>query len=106
MVSRLRVEILLPLKYNNGKLIEPSIFLKTEQALVQRFGGCTTLTPTSGVWLNPKDSHLYQDINSGFYVDCPNNDETFKFLRKFKRTLKKDFDQEAIYIAYYKVNVL
>ena len=81
MVSRLRVEILLPLKYNNGKLIEPSIFLKTEQALVQRFGGCTTLTPTSGVWLNPKDS-------------------------KFKRTLKKDFDQEAIYIAYYKVNVL
>jgi hypothetical protein len=106
LASRLRVEILLPLRYNDGQLIEPSKFLKTEQALVQQFGGCTALTPTSGVWLNPKDSQLYQDINSGFYVDCPNKQETFKFLRKFKKVLKKDFDQKVIYIAYYKVNVL
>lgn len=106
MKKRLRVEILLPLRYNNRKPIPPSHFLTTEQELVDRYGGCTALIPRRGSWTNPRDSRIFQDVNSGFYVDCLDNEETIKSLIAYSEVLKKRFKQKKMYITYYKVNVL
>ena len=103
---RLRVEILLPLRYNNKKLIQPSYFLKTEEELANRYGGCTALTPRSGTWISPRDSRIYQDISSGFYVDCPDNKKTITSLNTYSEVLKKRFKQKKMHIAFYRVTLL
>jgi hypothetical protein len=41
--NKIRVEILLPLSYNDGKPIEKSKFANAELELAQRFGGCIAL---------------------------------------------------------------
>ena len=50
--NKIRVEILLPLSYNDGKPIEKSKFVNTERELAQHFGGCTTLIPVEGLWID------------------------------------------------------
>jgi hypothetical protein len=47
----IRVDILLPLSYNDGKPVEKSKFACTERELAQRFG-VTTLIPVEGLWID------------------------------------------------------
>jgi hypothetical protein len=91
--NKIRVEILLPLSYNDGKPIEKSKFVNTERELAQHFGGCTTLIPVEGL-------KEYADINSGFYVVAPLNKESKSFFEAYVKKLKKRFKQKHILLTF------
>jgi hypothetical protein len=99
--NRFRVEILLPLFYNDDTEIEASKFDQTFDELAKKFKGCTALTPAQGVWF--EDAKKYKDINSGLYVVIPNTEESIKYFDSYKRVLKKRFKQIDIFVTYYPV---
>jgi hypothetical protein len=103
--NKLRVEILLPLFYNNGTEIEASKFDETADELGKQFTGCTSITPAQGVWFG-KNSRKYIDVNSGFYVVIPYKEESIKYFDRYKKILKERFEQEEIFITYYPVKNL
>jgi len=103
-VSDLKVEILLPLRYNedrNGKRkkIEGEKYSKTFDELVVRFGGCTIdNSPLLGGWLDPVTQKQIRDENSTYWVVCKNNKNNLDFFHKLKRTLKARFKQKDMMI--------
>lgn len=100
--NKIRVEILLPLSYNNGKPIEKTKFDSTERELARRFGGCTALMPTEGLWID-EDSKEYSDINSGFYIVVPLNKKSIAFLKEYAKKLKRRFKQKKILVTYFPI---
>jgi hypothetical protein len=66
--KRTRIEIILPLKYNNGQFVEISKFLETKRELIEQFGGRTGSTTTSGAWKSPSTGNLVDEIVTGFLV--------------------------------------
>jgi hypothetical protein len=101
----MRVEILLPLFYNDGEEIEKSKFLKTKEELAAKFHGCTALTPAEGLWIDD-DFTKYYDVNSGFYVVAPYKEDSITYFEDYKTVLKKRFKQKKIFITYYPVKNL
>ena len=72
-----RYEILLPLNYNDGTLIEPEKFQETRRELVEQFGALT--------------------------MDAPATDA---FFRDFKERLKERFRQIEIWMTAYPIRLL
>lgn len=96
--NKIRIEILLPLTYNDGRTIEKSKFLETSDELAIKFGGCTAMTPAEGLWMD-KDSTRMSDTNSGFYVVTLHTEEVLSFLKDYEETLKERFEQREIFIT-------
>ena len=94
--KRTRIEIILPLKYNNGQLVEISKFLETKRELIERFGGRTGLTTTSGAWKSPSTGNIVDEFVTGFFVVAPDTNETREFLRDYKRFSKKDLTKKIL----------
>ena len=67
-MQQIRIDIILPVFYNNGKKIEDSKLLQTRKELAKRFGGCSFLRKTYGTWIDPSDHKEYNDVNSIFFV--------------------------------------
>lgn len=100
-----RFEILLPLYYNDGGLIEPEKFLATDDELVVRFGGATNYNVTvQGSWVY--QSVRYSDQLRRIVVDTEETVENREFMREFKETLKDRFDQEKIHITAQEIEVI
>ena len=89
----------MPLSYNDGKPIEKSKFVNTERELAQHFGGCTTLIPVEGLWIDD-DLKEYADINSGFYVVAPFNKDSICFFEAYVKKLKKRFKEKHILLTF------
>src|SRR5215471_4937394 len=69
-MRRKRYEILLPLVYNDGRLIEAEKFQETEQDLVAKFGALTTDTIiATGTWVSK--GVLYKDKLVRMKIDAP-----------------------------------
>lgn len=66
--KRTRIEIILPLKYNNGQFVEISKFLETKRELIEQCGGRTGSITTSGAWKSPSTGNLVDEIVTGFFV--------------------------------------
>lgn len=100
-----RYEILLPLKYNDGTVVEPEKFQATRRELVERFGAITMDTPPiSGLWVS--GTREYQDELVRFVVDAASSPDTDKFFRDFKERLKDRFRQIEIWITAYPIRLL
>lgn len=94
--QEIRIDILLPLYYNDGRKLEEEKFYQTNLELSKRFGGCTALMPTKGTWIDPENKQVYNDINSGFFTIAPKTDETIGFLKSYKEILKERFQQTDV----------
>jgi hypothetical protein len=84
-----RFEILLPLNYNDGTLIEPEKFYQTAEELCNRFGGVTQDTiRITGTW--KYGGTRYRDDLLRLRIDS--NDPTANaFLQAQKEIWKKRF---------------
>jgi len=98
-----RVEIYLPLEYNDGRLIADSKYLGLQEELRARFGGVTSTHrqfPLQGVWHSGKQ--LYQERVVVFtMMDFRDQTEAelVRYLERLKKKLKKTFDQLDILIT-------
>ncbi|WP_042687521.1 hypothetical protein [Candidatus Nitrosotenuis chungbukensis] len=105
-MSDLKVEILLPLYYNQDqsgkrKEVEGSKFTETFDDLMDRFGGCTVDdTPLLGGWVDPKTKDRINDTNTTYWVVCKKTKKNVEFLHKLKKVLKKRFEQEDIMMYF------
>ena len=100
-----RYEILLPLKYNDGSLVEPEKFQETRRELVAQFGALTMdAPPVSGLWIS--GGREYRDELIRFVVDAEATPDTDAFFRDFKERLKDRFRQVEIWITAYPIRLL
>ena len=102
-----RIELSLPLLYNDKSPIEIEKFDITRQELTRKFGGLTstqvnTASALDGWWVN--QGITYQDKIAIFRIDT----DTFsnRFWTKYKNLLKRRFRQEEVYITVTQINVI
>lgn len=101
MVRNLKVEFLIPLKYNDGTDVEPIKLFNIKKKVVKLFGGITIhpLT-TEGIWIDPKTNIKYYDKCRRFETVVKASPEIYETLKELKEDLKKTFKQEEIYMHY------
>lgn len=105
-MSQIKVEIILPLYYENKELIEKRKFIELYDKLIERFSGYSTISPLTGSWKSDRTGKLYKDEeNVGLYVICEDSKDNKFFFAHLKQRLKKEFEQEDILMFYTKIDV-
>jgi hypothetical protein len=98
-----RVEIYLPLEYNDGRRIEEAKYKRLHSELRARFGGVTSTQsqfPLKGVWKS--GSELYEERVVVFtMLDFRDQTESrlARYLERLKARLEERFEQEEILIT-------
>jgi hypothetical protein len=100
-----RFEILLPLRFNDGKPVPNEVIAQTLFELEQRFGAVSSETQTiQGIWQHQGQS--YRDDLTRVFVDVPDSPDVFEFFRQFKETPKQRFQQIDIWMTTYPIAVI
>jgi uncharacterized protein YnzC (UPF0291/DUF896 family) len=102
-----KYEIYLPLKYNDGKEIEPEKIKQIKQELVEMFGAITVSSlssPYQGTWKYGGVEYLDDIIK----VEIVTSDDklTKRFLKGFKERLKESLQQIDILITTHGIQVI
>jgi hypothetical protein len=98
-LPQIKIEILIPLYYNDGRPIEEEKVSHTYNELVDRFGRCSIDNSTiHGHWKDPDTKMYYTDKNRMMWVICEDNNSNREFLGAFKFALEKRFQQQSILI--------
>ena len=100
-----RYEILLPVRYNDGRPVEPAKFDQTNLDLIERFSATTTdMVLTIGAWRY--SGTLYEDILLRLIIDVPASEPADEFFRDYKEVLKARFEQIDIWISRQEIQTL
>lgn len=102
---RRRYEMLLPLKYNDGRPIEDEKVYQTREELIGRFDA-VSFQPgiIQGTWVH--EGVRYEDDLRRVVVDVEDSPETRQFFADYKPILCARFEQLEIYIASYPVDIV
>lgn len=100
-----RIEIIIPLEYNDKREIEHTKFFETKQELLNHFGGFSYLTGSFGSWRSP-DGMVYSDRSTLFVVAASDSQNTLEFVRQYKKKLERRFQQQAIMFTHYRIYTL
>jgi hypothetical protein len=98
-----RIEIYLPLDYNDGRPIEETKFIRLEDELLDRFAGLTAVQrqfPLQGLWRS--QAEVFRDrvvIFTAIDFQTKTDFEIVHYLERLKRRLKKKFAQLDILIT-------
>jgi DNA repair protein RecO (recombination protein O) len=100
-----RYEILLPLRYNDGRRVGDDRFFETREELTARFGAIE-FQPNfvHGIWVH--EGVRYEDELMRFVVDVDDTAENQQFFIDFKSKLISRFEQVEIYIVSYPIDIL
>jgi hypothetical protein len=106
MSSKLRrYEILLPLRYNDGRPIPRALIGRTLLDLRRRFGALSSETQTiRGQWEH--QGNVYQDELTRVFLDVEDSPENQRFFTQFKETLKTRFEQIDIWMTTYPIEAI
>jgi hypothetical protein len=97
--GKVRIEIIIPLRDNDGKLIEISKHKQTKDEITQRFGAGNFMIPSEGAWTNHSENdRIYLDINASVWLLIDNTENNINFFKNYKEILKNRYDQKVIYI--------
>lgn len=100
-----RFEILLPLRFNDGRYVPDELIGNTLLELRQQFGAVSCETQTiRGMWTHEAD--VYRDDLFRVFVDTDDSPAALEFFVELKERLKKDFEQVDIWMATYPIEVL
>ena len=100
-----RYEMLLPLKFNDGRPVPRELVAQTLADLQQRFGPVSCETQEiRGLW--PQHGRVEQDDLIRAFVDVPDLPEHREFFVAFKERLKQRFQQQDIWITTHALEVL
>ncbi len=100
-----RYEILLPLRFNDGRSVPDDLVADSLLELEQRFGAVSSDTQTiRGLWRYEGES--YRDDLIRVFVDVADEAEHRQFFLEFKERLKARFQQIDIWMTTYPIEVL
>lgn len=109
-MSQLRVEIIIPLFYNEDesgvrKEIEDEKYTETLDELFTQFGGYTANREImDGEWFNSETSQRVPDQTRSVWIVCEETRDNIDFLMHLKETLMERFQQDEILIFYTHIN--
>jgi hypothetical protein len=100
-----RYEILLPIRFNDGRPVSGELLEQTREELMTHFRAVQIQPHTVlGLWLY--EGTRYEDELRRFTVDVEDNAESQEFFATFKQKLLERFEQIEIYIVSYPVDIL
>jgi hypothetical protein len=100
-----RFEILLPLRFNDGREVPGDLIADTLLEIEQRFGAVSSETQSiQGRWRH--EGQTYRDDLTRIFVDAPDLPENLAFFREFKERLKDRFQQLDIWMTTYPIEVI
>jgi hypothetical protein len=100
-----RFEVLLPLRFNDGRSVPEEIVADTLLELEQRFGAVSCETQSiRGYWRHEGES--YRDDLIRIFVDVADEPAHRLFFLEFKEQLKGRFQQLDIWMTTYLIEAL
>ena len=100
-----RFEILLPLRFNDGRPVPDELIAETLLELRVQFGAVLCETQTiRGSWLF--DAEVFRDDLIRVYVDTDDVQESREFFVQYKDKLKARFEQLDIWMTTYPIEIL
>ena len=100
-----RYEILLPLRFNDGRSIPDDAVADALLALRREFGAVSCETQTiRGLWQH--EEQVYRDELMRVWVDALDTPQSRQFFVTFKEILKTRFEQIDIWMTTYPLEVL
>ncbi len=100
-----RYEILLPLRFNDGRAVPDEVLANTLLELEQRFGAVSCETQNiRGLWTH--QGQEFRDDLVRVFVDVPDLPEHRQFFVEFKERLKARFQQLDIWITTHPLEIL
>jgi hypothetical protein len=106
-LQQIKVEILIPLYYNDKRPIEDEKLLSIFDTLVDQFGACSIdNSTTQGRWKHPQTKVTYDDIGKIYWVLCEDNEPNREFFKDLQDTLMRSLEQESILIYYSTVSMI
>jgi hypothetical protein len=100
-----RYEILLPVKFNDGRPVSGELLEQTREELVTQFRGLQIQPHTVlGLWIY--EGSPFEDELRRFTIDVEDTPENQQFFVEFKQKLLARFEQLEIYIASFPVDIL
>jgi len=102
--SSRRFEILLPLKYNDGRPVPDELLAATHEELRSEFGAVSCETQTiREIWEHAGE--IYRDDLVRVFVDVPNTMKAQKRMNQIKDRLKKRFAQVDVWMISYLIRI-
>jgi hypothetical protein len=100
-----RFEILLPLRYNDGRPVPRELLSDTAFEIQNRFGGASwELQVIEGIWLH--QGAQYRDKLNRVFVDVEDTPENRRFFTELKTRLKARFEQLDIWLTVHPIEPL
>ena len=99
------IEILMPLRDNQGAGFPKEKFNALSNALTERFGGLTAFTraPAKGFWAGSDQTEREEDI---VVLEVMTDDIDRAWWRKFRRELEASFRQREVIIRTHRIERL
>ena len=99
------IEILLPLRDNDGRRFEDGLHARVRAELVERFGGLTAFTraPAEGLWERAKGERARDEI---VIFEVMTDELDRAWWRGYRETLERRFRQEEIVVRAREVEQL
>jgi len=105
-MQRRRYEVLLPVRYNDGRDVEPRKLYDSKEEVMANFGGITADgIVRTGSWKDA-DGIRYDDETIRLTVDVDDTTETLAAFRAYKATLIDRFLQKEIYMVSWTIDVV
>ena len=100
--QQLKVEILVPIFYNNGTNVEAEKYRILFEELVKQFGAVSSEDNNviNGYWINPQNNKAYADKNKVYWIIVPDTEENRQYLVNLQNKLESVFKQESILIYF------
>ena len=100
--QQLKVEILVPIFYNNGTNVEAEKYRILFEELVKQFGAVSSEDNNviNGYWINPQDNKAYADKNKVYWIIVSDTEENRQYFVNLQNKLESLFKQESILIYF------
>ena len=100
-----RYEILLPLKFNDGRPVPENLLADTLAEIEENIGPLSFESQEiMGVWQH--NGQTYRDKQARVFVDVPDTPENRQFFSSLKERLKSRFDQLDIWVTTHPLEIL
>ncbi len=100
-----RYEVLLPLKFNDGRPVPDEAINKTLRELEEQFGPVSCETQNiRGFWTS--QGTAFRDDLIRLFVDVPDTAVNRQFFVEFKERLKERFEQLDIWLTTHPLDVI
>lgn len=100
----IKIDITIPLFYNDGKPIEQTKLNKVKRELLRQFRGLSISNDSDGYWLNGDKE--YNDINRIYTIITGDTVEARSWITGYKSWLEHNLEQHDIFIVISKCEVI